>query len=190
LVHLDMDANVRKPMLIIDLQRRITLRNRSGANLLERRDLVFDVQGKLACLDAVSDDELGQALREIGNGDAASQERRIVWLRRGDGTGVPATLHALMPAADARSAHLLFTIFETSPAADIDATLLVTMFDLTPAEARLTALIARGLSTAQCARRLNVKTSTLRTQLSAIYEKTGAGGKADLVRIVVSACAI
>jgi DNA-binding CsgD family transcriptional regulator len=178
-------------MLIIDHQRRITLRNRSGSELLARRDLVFDVQGRLACLDAASDEELAQAVREMGNGgNAAAHERRILWLRRGDGTGVPATLHSLTPSSEVRAPHLLFTIFETGPVADIDVALLVTMFDLTPAEARLTALIAKGQSTAQCARCLNVKTSTLRTQLSAIYEKTRAIGKADLVRIVVSACAI
>jgi DNA-binding CsgD family transcriptional regulator len=184
--------DVRKPMLIIDHEKRITLRNRSGSELLARRDLVFDVQGRLACMDATSDDEFTQAVREMGNGngDAAAHERRLLWLRRGDGTGVPATLHALIPSGDGPSPHLLFTIFETGPVADIDTALLVAMFDLTPAEARLTGLIARGHSTAQCARRLNVKTSTLRTQLSAIYEKTAASGKADLVRIVVSACAI
>ena len=180
-------------MLIIDHQRRIALRNRSGAALLERRDLVSDVQGRLACLDAASDTALARAMHDLEASPRRLEqaaERRVVWLRRHNGTGVAATLHALRPSGDAIPAHVLFTIFETGTVADIDTSLLKTMFDLTAAEARLTALIARGQTTAQCARQLGVKTSTLRTQLSSIYDKTGAHGRSDLVRIVLSACAL
>lgn len=181
-------------MLIIDHQRRITLRNRSGEALLERRDLVSDVHGKLACLDDASDSELARAMRDLEASQRRSEngatDRRVVWLRRCNGSGAAATLHALRPSSEEVPAHVLFTVFETGVMADIDTGLLTTLFQLTAAEARLTALIARGATTEECASQLGVKTSTLRTQLSSIYDKTGATGKSDLVRLVLSSCAI
>lgn len=49
----------------------------------------------------------------------------------------------------------------------------------------MAALVAAGRGTAHCERLLGVKTSTLRSHLGAIYRKTGANGKADLVRMVL-----
>ena len=63
-------------------------------------------------------------------------------------------------------------------------------YGLTCAEARLAAMIAEGQETKICSRALEVKTSTLRSHLSSIYRKTGANGKADLVRLVLSLCVV
>ena len=89
-----------------------------------------------------------------------------------------------------RAPQALFTVFEPGVALDIDPFMLSVTFDLTPAEARLAAKIVNGETPEQCAQTLGVKISTVRSQLMAIYAKTGATGQADLVRLVLSATAI
>lgn len=115
-----------------------------------------------------------------------------MWLRRRDGGGAAATLHLLHDSAegDRRRASMLVTVFEPGEAPGVDQELIAMAYSLTSAEARLAAMLASGKSTAECVRALGVKTSTLRSHLSAIYRKTGAGGQADLVRLVLSLCVV
>ena len=105
-----------------------------------------------------------------------------------------ATLLALRPettmASFGRAPQALFTVFEPGVSLDIDPFMLSATFDLTPAEARLAAKIVNGETPEKCAQTLGVKISTVRSQLMAIYGKTGATGQADLVRLVLSATAI
>jgi DNA-binding CsgD family transcriptional regulator len=58
------------------------------------------------------------------------------------------------------------------------------VFDLTPAEARLAQGIARGDALEEVAASLGIKMSTARTQLAAIFAKTGARRQAKLVAIL------
>jgi DNA-binding CsgD family transcriptional regulator len=187
----------QQPMFMVDGEKKmIRLRNASGAALLARRDLVLEHHGMLACRDVESDRRLTMAMRSVGgwgaNGAAAeARERCAVWLRRADGRGAAATLHALRDGSDSPGrAKVLITVFEPGKQPDIDPHVLVLAYGLTSAEARLAAMIAQGRETGHCARELEVKTSTLRSHLSAIYRKTGATGKADLVRLVLALCAI
>ena len=55
---------------------------------------------------------------------------------------------------------------------------------LTPAETRVLELLCAGVRPTQIARQQNVEVSTVRTQLGAIRNKTGAAGISDLVRQV------
>ena len=58
------------------------------------------------------------------------------------------------------------------------------VFDLTPAEARLARKLARGDSLEQVAQALDVKMTTARSQLAAIFAKTGTCRQAQLVAIL------
>jgi DNA-binding CsgD family transcriptional regulator len=58
------------------------------------------------------------------------------------------------------------------------------VFDLTPAEARLARKLARGDSLEQVAQSLDVKMTTARSQLAAIFAKTGTCRQAQLVAIL------
>src|SRR6185436_18098322 len=121
-------------------------------------------------------------------------DRNVVRLKRKDGRSVAATLIALRPestmGAFGRSPQALFTVFEPGAVVDVDPYILSMTFDLTPAEARLAAGIVHGRTPEECSREYGVKISTVRSQLMAIYGKTGATGKADLVRLVLSATSL
>jgi DNA-binding CsgD family transcriptional regulator len=62
--------------------------------------------------------------------------------------------------------------------------LLRRLFELTPAEARLAQGLSRGESLEEVAQALNVKMSTARTQLAAIFGKTQTGRQARLVAML------
>jgi DNA-binding CsgD family transcriptional regulator/PAS domain-containing protein len=58
------------------------------------------------------------------------------------------------------------------------------LFELTPAECRVTLLIAEGRSPLDIAQLIGVSANTLKTQLSSIYSKTRTSGQPALVRLL------
>lgn len=192
---------LRQPILLIDNQRRITYRNQATRKLIGDDHLIYVLDGRLACINAESDLDLTLAVRALALAPITTHgvpqgpvDRQSLRLVAKDGRTVAATLLALRPestmASFGRAPQALFTVFEPGVALDIDPFMLSATFDLTPAEARLAAKIVNGETPEQCARTLGVKISTVRSQLMAIYGKTGATGQADLVRLVLSATAI
>lgn len=67
--------------------------------------------------------------------------------------------------------------------------LLGDLFDLTPAEANLATLLARGLSLAQVSTAQGTSQHTIRAQLKSIFAKTGVSRQAELVRLVLKSVA-
>jgi DNA-binding CsgD family transcriptional regulator len=59
------------------------------------------------------------------------------------------------------------------------------MYGLTPAEAKVAALIARGLSGRQVADKLEVSYNTLKTHLKRVFVKTGTSNQGTLIRLIV-----
>lgn len=62
--------------------------------------------------------------------------------------------------------------------------ILQALFDLSPAEARVAAMIAEGSSVAATAEALSVKPNTVRMQLKAVFSKTGTSRQAELVSLL------
>jgi DNA-binding CsgD family transcriptional regulator len=76
---------------------------------------------------------------------------------------------------------------ETPPLRESD---LAAMFGLTPAQAKLAALLAQGLSLEDVAARLGLTLNTVRTRVKQVFERTQTSRQADLVRrLVLSAAA-
>ncbi|MFD1710360.1 helix-turn-helix transcriptional regulator [Ottowia sp. GY511] len=79
---------------------------------------------------------------------------------------------------------LLLTTYAQMPSSALD--FVIRTFGLSQAEARLLPLLLHGHSPADIAADLGVKLSTVRTQLSAIFAKTGAMRQQDLIRLLGS----
>lgn len=60
------------------------------------------------------------------------------------------------------------------------------IFGLSPAEARLLSPLLRGCAPSEIAQELGVKISTVRSQLSSIFAKTGSMRQQDLIRLIGS----
>ncbi|CAN7441689.1 LuxR C-terminal-related transcriptional regulator [Mesorhizobium sp. LjRoot246] len=75
-------------------------------------------------------------------------------------------------------------ISTTTSASPPPEAVLTTLFDLTPAEARVLQRIGSGLSASKSALSLGIGENTLKTHLNRIFAKTGTRRQADLVKLV------
>lgn len=73
---------------------------------------------------------------------------------------------------------------EHAPA--LDGQMLRGWYDLTPAEARLAALLASGLSLHEIIERLGIAANTARTHLKSIFGKTETRRQGELIRLLLS----
>lgn len=71
----------------------------------------------------------------------------------------------------------------------IPGTALGQLFGLTPAEALLASELARGASLDEAADQLGIRRNTARTQLQAVFAKTGVNRQGELVRVLLSSAA-
>ncbi|TJV41617.1 MAG: PAS domain-containing protein [Mesorhizobium sp.] len=72
----------------------------------------------------------------------------------------------------------------TTSSSPLPEAVLTTLFDLTPAEARVLLRIGSGLSASKSALSLGIGENTLKTHLNRIFAKTGTRRQADLVKLV------
>ncbi|MCB1732284.1 MAG: helix-turn-helix transcriptional regulator, partial [Halieaceae bacterium] len=63
------------------------------------------------------------------------------------------------------------------------------LFALSPAEANVAILLARGLSLSEVSEAQNISPHTARAQLKSIFAKTGVSRQAELVRMVIKSVA-
>jgi DNA-binding CsgD family transcriptional regulator/PAS domain-containing protein len=192
---------LRQPVIMLDIDRRITFRSDAAQAILTRGDVIYDHEGVLVCRHGESDIELTLAMRELAlvpfNSTEAGKpplDRRSIRLRRTRSAQIVAgTLLALRPrdvmGAFGSAPQALLTIYEPGASKDIDPFLLSTTFDLTPAEARVAAHLASGFPLDEIAHKLNVSITTVRSQLRAVFDKTGTNRQADLVRLLLAASA-
>jgi len=100
-----------------------------------------------------------------------------------------AVLHILPMRGDARDifagAEYLMVV-STIDAKSASPTILGALFDLTPAEARLAEGLLSGDALSAIARHHGVSITTVRTQLSSIFAKTGTSRQAQLVALLSS----
>ncbi|MGQ0444224.1 MAG: helix-turn-helix transcriptional regulator, partial [Beijerinckiaceae bacterium] len=87
-----------------------------------------------------------------------------------------------LPARDVRA---LLTLNALGPKPGPPAALLARAFCLTPAEAKLACVIARGVSPYIAARELNISKETARNQLKAVFAKTGTHRQSELVALLL-----
>jgi DNA-binding CsgD family transcriptional regulator len=120
---------------------------------------------------------------------APSVERGVRSIAIGARDGRPAcAVHLLPLQAGARDVFgwdgILLLLAEAANTRVPNADLLRLLFDLTPAEARLTRLLLEGKTVADAALSSRVAQATIRSQLKAVFGKTGVARQSDLVRLL------
>ncbi len=81
----------------------------------------------------------------------------------------------------------LITLIDISADLDIDCHKLATAYRLTSTEAEVCQLLVKGSSVIDIAEIRNVKPDTIKTQLKAIYRKTGCKSRVELTRLALKA---
>ena len=193
-------ARMRQPIILIDDVRRIMYANSAGQAIIDRGELFLNANGLLSCADTESDIDMMLAMREIALAPHNAShiavsprlERRIIrMVKKGSRQPAMANMLALRPETTLGtfgfSPQVLVTIYEpdTASCIELDPLLLATLFDFTPAEARVAAAMANGSSPKEIATTFGVALSTIRSQLLAIFAKTGATRQSELVHILL-----
>ena len=146
-------------------------------------DVVLDGPQRLRMADEATDRRFAAAVADLDRNKTGVS----IAMRDKDKVGV-AVLHLVPARHDARELFSHVSIFavmgnssnDLLPGADIIAAL----FDLTPAEARVARGIAQGLSPAEMAKRLNLSTETIRTQLKGVFAKTSTKRQSELSLLI------
>lgn len=171
---------LRHPLLAVDAKRTIHLRNRHAAEALARAGHLAEIAGRLVGTDPATDAGVEAALAEL------STSRRERWTLRLGTDGAHSAAAGVVTRMSRPGAPDL-AVIALFPACRDGEAALAAMFDLTPAEARVAGCIAKGWSPKQIAHEHGVSTSTVRSQVSSLFEKTGAHRQADLMRLMVLA---
>jgi DNA-binding CsgD family transcriptional regulator len=191
----DVLDSFRLPMLLLDRYRKVLHANPPAVRLLAERDPIEAPDGRLRCPRPEDHADLCTALErlfveaEILEPSERPRGRFVMPLTRTDGHRVPVVVvlvrRSTRTPGEGRHRALL-SVLHAIEEPMYDVTLIEETFGLTQAEARLAAKIALGATPADCARELEVKISTIRSQLNAVYRKTGASGQTHLVRLILS----
>jgi DNA-binding CsgD family transcriptional regulator len=164
------------PLFLIQPNRTIAHANPPGLRLLDVGHLFYATRGNLACRDAESNSALEAALREI---DSGAIDRKVVRLHTRHGATIPCVLKPVK-----QGNYILIAVLELY-GIESDAEVIAAAFQLTAAEARIAAAVSAGNNPQQCAALLNIKVSTVRTQLVSVFRKTGTTSQAHLARLIL-----
>jgi len=173
---------IGEAFLLLDAEGRVLFANRAAEEILAERDgLSWDGKALAGARPAVT-----AALRRLArSGDGTALLPRPSGREALLAVAAPiAPRHAGAWIADQAAAAVLF-IRDPARQQQASEDLLARAYGLTPAEARLAAALSRGLRLEEFAVEQNVSLNTVRTQLRAVFDKTGTHRQADLVRLAL-----
>ena len=184
----DIVESLVHPVLVVAADMRILFANPSAEALLAERSAVTSAHGRLCFTYAPADAAITRAVT-IGNGDefALGPAGIDVPLVKAD---APAVAHVLPLARRERevrvvapaAAAIFIAVAGREPVAALDA--IAALFGLTAAEKRVAGHVAAGRSRGEIAAAGGVTDGTVKAQLSAIFDKTGAGDQRELQLLI------
>jgi DNA-binding CsgD family transcriptional regulator len=149
-----------------------------GRLLLEQNDILRLDQGTLQAVTPSAQGPLERALRSM------DERMAIVDL----GRGIRAVVTPVQKQASAnlsrQSQRMLAVLHPDTTTRSMSA--LAAIFSLTPAETRLTAAVLETGRLTKAAAQLAISPNTAKTQIAAIFEKTGTNSQGELIRLFSS----
>lgn len=181
--------------MILDEQGRLLTTNAVGRALLDQGEGLSLRAGRLHIEGRDIDKELQQALATIIRAQLHGETSVVRALRVPRSAGRADLGLVIRPVPTSQ-----WSEGQSSPSAAVFVSdpdlqestsrqILGELFKLTPAEANLATLLARGLSLAQVSATQNISQHTARAQLKSIFAKTGVSRQAELVRLVLKSVA-
>lgn len=184
----------RRPSLLVRGSGAILFANLAAKRVMEAATVLMARDGRVAAPATESDARLQQALLDLGTGSEAGNgaERAAMGLRdTASGRIVPACLWRL-PRRDGRGALAalasgMLVLAESADDTASDPMVLVAMFGLTPAEARVANLLVTSHPPKAIAAALGLSVVTVRHHIRRLLAKTGSSDLRDLTRQIVLA---
>jgi len=181
--------------IILDEQGRVLTSNDVGRALLAQGDGLSLRNDRLHIEGRDINQELQAALSAIIRARQRSEAALVRALRvprAGNRTDLGLVIRPV-PGGQSREGQAIpaAAVFISDPELQESASqhILGDLFGLTPAEARLATLLARGLSLAQVSAAQHISPHTARAQLKSVFAKTGVSRQAELVRLVLKSAA-
>lgn len=175
--------------LVCDQRAALLIANEAAAGVLGEGDGVAVTHGRVHLSGRVDRERLSSILC----GSSAERDGGTTALLARRPSGLPAyqiVLRRLDVALTTleRSARELWTMAISDPARAPRPSLrqLVSLYALTPAEARIALSLLAGDTPDEIAARTNLKIATIRSHLASLYAKTGARRQSELVRLLSS----
>ena len=182
---------LRAPLVLIDPLRHVQMANAGARALLERNDGLRLVDGQLMASVDSDDRRLLHALHalRLGGSDekaAIAEDRVFLRITRTLGRSPLAMcLCALRPhgslSGTSTSPLALVLLHDPDSNAVPDPFFVAASFNFTPAEAKVTLALARGIKPKAIAHEHGVALSTVRSQLKSAMSKAGVRSQADLM---------
>tara|TARA_B100000676_G_scaffold143954_2_gene142447 strand:+ start:169 stop:1368 length:1200 start_codon:yes stop_codon:yes gene_type:complete len=184
-----------QPFLLLTRQGKIVHLTNDARLLLEQHPLATLQKGFLSLLAPHLQGELITLLRQVTLPNSALVGAGgVISL---PGNGQPPLRCLVSPLRHDQSRHALWSHYQEplailylhDPLSEvaIDLDCLMQLFELSEAEARVAADISRGLSPQQIAARHSLSVHTVRTQLKAVFQKTGTNRQSELAKQILTA---
>jgi DNA-binding CsgD family transcriptional regulator len=174
---------IRLPLFALDMTGRLALVNSAGDGLIRAKRWVTVARNTLAAASGlIGSDTFRQALAKLRSGsgttllltDGASRRQAVM-------TTVPLGSPSPIQVANKRIAGFVWIVPcspEISPVKSLGL-----LFQLTPAEILLLQQLADGIHLSDAAGQLHISLNTVRTQLKAIFRKTGQRTQGQLLAL-------
>jgi DNA-binding CsgD family transcriptional regulator/PAS domain-containing protein len=177
-------------VILVDGRGRIVHANEIGHAMLNQGDLLHSVGDNLVVTDPGMDQALREDFAAADEGDVALGVRGIAFplLSRNDerhvGHLLPLTSGARRRAGAGYAAAAALFVRKAVPDTPLPPELIAKTYNLTPAELRVLLAIVEVGGVPESAAALGVAVTTVKTHLGRLFEKTGVGRQADLVKLV------
>lgn len=171
--------------VVCDMDGRIAFANAAAHDeVLSGTGIAFLAGNRVSSISRHEADPLARLVRETALGGAGG----VIWLS--DRQGLPGLLALISPLprrdADIRPCQVLISLRRLSGNASFTKATLIGAFRLSPTQAEIAIALYEGASVEEIAVRRNVKMTTMRTHLTEILLRTGAGSLRDLIRLLAA----
>jgi DNA-binding CsgD family transcriptional regulator/PAS domain-containing protein len=180
-------------VVVIGESGRATFVNRAASLILDQRDgLTLNKQGQLEAADSSETNHLRRSVRTAldPKSDNGLHRGGAIQITRPSGlrpiSALITSLHEQVSLHDLKKPAALIFLSDPERHTETTERVLRKLYDLTPAEARLTAILTQGKGVIDACAELEVTSNTARTHLKRVFQKTGARRQSDLVKIVMN----
>jgi DNA-binding CsgD family transcriptional regulator len=180
-----LDAS-RAGIILVDDRMSIIHANGNAHRMISAGDPIREIAGKLMLREELSPGALASAMSLIHD-NGSTRSGSGIPTRRRDGSALlihilPLTGSTVRTGLVQKASAAVFVApAHGQPNLPIDA--LATLYDLTPAEARVMELTTSGLSLNNAALKLGIAPSTVKTHLLRVYVKTGTHRRSELTTL-------
>lgn len=170
----------------------LLVKNTEAERILDLRDgLVRDHQGRLRAL-GDKDPILRALIAEISataNGDGMDAENLFTVPRRSTGDSYVLSICPLRDPENSLERYFrgaIIYVIDPANLSMVSTQGIAKLYDLTPAEDAVCALLAKGFATEEIAEVRSVKTETVRSQIKTLLEKTRTNNRIQLIRLALT----